>query len=77
MNSDFFYEAGKMPDRYYFQLNKDPQRAYKTQREKKKNKRQEMTFAEKLFIDLAQAELYAILRMSLDNLIDGFNSKNW
>lgn len=75
MNSDFFYEAGKMPDRFYFQLNKDPQRAYKKQRGKKKDKRQEMTFAEKLLIDLAQAELYAILKMSLDSLIDGFNGK--
>jgi hypothetical protein len=33
-----------------------------------------MTFAEKFLMDLAQAELYAILKTTLDNFIDGFNS---
>ena len=75
MNTEYFYETGKMPDRYYYQLNKDPHRAYRKQTRKAKDRRQEMTFAEKFFIDLAEAELYAILMKARDDVIDQLNGK--
>lgn len=41
---------------------------------KRKGKNEELTFAERFFLDLAEAELYALLHKTIDELIDGFNS---
>lgn len=54
-----------------------PNEAYRKQRKKaqegNRNKRQEMTFAEKFLMDLARAELYAILNKILDDTISQIN----
>ena len=71
------YIDGNIPDRYHYQMVNKPYEAYKKQRKKAqqgKRERQEMTFAEKFLMDLAQAELYAILQKVLDDTIDQFNA---
>lgn len=70
------YVEGNIPDKFLYQMVNRPNEAYRKQRKKAqqgKRERQEMTFAEKFLMDLAQAELYAILNKVLDDTIDQIN----
>lgn len=75
MDVEYLHDAGLMPDRYYYQLVNNPQKAYKKQTGKYKSskvKRQDMTFIERLFVDMAEAQLYAILDTTLNHLLDDY-----
>lgn len=73
MDYEYNYEAGHLPDRYYYQFVNKPYQAYDRQRKKSKGKNHDTTFFERFIFDFIQSAGSAILQQSIDELLDAFN----
>lgn len=71
-NIDDLYESGKIPDRYYNQLNgRTAQENYKRFKIKKKKKNESIIFS------IIQESLNTVMKTALDEIFNGFKTQYW